>query len=105
ENDGAWIPRRHAPFIPLAFGIFIISAPAHADFGSCLASLRSAALADGISAATFDRATAGLRPDNDILNLEANQPEYKTPIWHYLAGLVDEERVSDGRAKMQQSRE
>ena len=28
------------------------------------------------------------------------QPEFKTPIWDYLAGLVDEERVNDGRAMM-----
>ena len=31
-----------------------------------------------------------------------NQPEFKTPIWDYLAALVDEERVQDGRAAMRQ---
>jgi len=28
------------------------------------------------------------------------QPEFKTPIWDYLAGLVVKERVNDGRAMM-----
>ncbi|MBV9635664.1 MAG: lytic murein transglycosylase [Methylobacteriaceae bacterium] len=76
--------------------------PARADFRSCLASLRSDALGKGISAATFDTATSGLEPDMDILKFEENQPEFKIPIWHYLAGLVDDERVADGKAKMRQ---
>lgn len=31
-----------------------------------------------------------------------NQPEFKLPIWDYLASLVDEERVADGRARLAQ---
>ena len=31
-----------------------------------------------------------------------NQPEFKTPIWDYLAALVDEEKVADGKAMMRQ---
>ena len=55
----------------------------------------------GVDAATFDKATQGLQPDNSIFALAEAQPEFKTPIWDYLAGLVDEERVADGRAMMQ----
>jgi lytic murein transglycosylase len=77
--------------------------PARADFRDCLASLRSAALADGITAATFEHATADLQPDMDLLKLEGNQPEFRIPIWHYLAGLVDDERVADGRAAIKQN--
>jgi lytic murein transglycosylase len=29
------------------------------------------------------------------------QPEFTTPVWDYVAGLVDEERVEEGRAMMQ----
>jgi lytic murein transglycosylase len=29
-----------------------------------------------------------------------HQPEFTTPIWDYLAGLVDEQRIADGRAKL-----
>jgi lytic murein transglycosylase len=36
-----------------------------------------------------------------VLELMNNQPEFKTPIWDYLAMLVDDERVQDGRAGMQ----
>ena len=35
-----------------------------------------------------------------VLEFEKQQPEFKTPIWDYVAGLVDEERVSDGKAAM-----
>src|SRR3954471_12027636 len=75
---------------------------AQADFRSCLSGLRSDAASKGVSGATFDAATAGLQPDLTILPLMDNQPEFKTPIWDYLAALVDDERVKDGRAAMQQ---
>jgi lytic murein transglycosylase len=35
-----------------------------------------------------------------VLDFETNQPEFKTPIWDYMAGLVDDERVTDGKAAM-----
>src|SRR3954468_20211331 len=75
---------------------------AEADFRSCLAELRGDAMAKGVSGSTFDAATSGLQPDLTILPLMDNQPEFKTPIWDYLAALVDDERVQDGRAAMQQ---
>ena len=75
---------------------------AHADFQSCLAGLRGAAAAKGVSGQTFDRLTQGIDANPDVLKAEAYQPEFKTAIWDYLAGLVDEERVQDGEAAMQQ---
>ncbi len=70
------------------------------SFEECLARLRPGILASGVDATTFDKATGGLRPDPGIFALAQAQPEFKTPIWDYLAGLVDEERVNDGRAMM-----
>jgi lytic murein transglycosylase len=35
-----------------------------------------------------------------VLDFQKDQPEFKTPIWDYLASLVDDERVADGKAKM-----
>jgi len=32
------------------------------------------------------------------------QPEFRTPIWDYLAGLVDQERVDDGKAMLAEHR-
>jgi lytic murein transglycosylase len=89
------------------FGIAValsatIPAAAQSDFRSCLAGLKGQAAAKGISGEAFDRATRGLEPDLKILELMDNQPEFKTPIWDYLAALVDEERVQDGKAAMRQ---
>jgi lytic murein transglycosylase len=77
-------------------------AAAQGDFRACLAGLRGEAAANGISGSTFDAATRGVEPDLTILDLMNNQPEFKTPIWDYLAALVDDERVQDGRAAMRQ---
>ena len=79
----------------------LAAAPGHAaDFQACLAGLRGSVQAAGVSAATFEAATRGLKPDPDVLGFLDAQPEFKTPIWDYLAGLVDDERVADGRAAM-----
>lgn len=77
-------------------------APAHADFSGCVEALRGPAAAKGVSARTFDQLTSGLQPNPDVLKAEAYQPEFKTAIWDYLAGLVDDERVADGQAAMGQ---
>ena len=82
-----------------------LATPARADFASCLASLRGPAAAKGVSGATFERLTAGLEPNPDIIKAEGYQPEFRTAIWDYLAGLVDEERVQDGEAGMAQYRQ
>lgn len=79
---------------------FATTASAQGDFGSCLSGLRSEAAGKGVSSATFDEATRSLQPDMKVLELMDNQPEFKTPIWDYLAMLVDDERVEDGRSAM-----
>lgn len=72
---------------------------AAADFSECLASLRATATAQGISAETFEAATTGMQP-GDVLHFQHEQPEFTVPVWDYLAGLVDDERVADGREMM-----
>jgi len=87
----------------LTGGALISLAPAAsaADaFAACLAQLRGPALKAGVSGATFDTQTAGLAPDMTVLDLLDAQPEFKTPIWDYMAALVDDERVADGQAGM-----
>lgn len=66
-------------------------------FAACLARLRPEAMAKGVSAATFDAQTAALAPDMAVIGFLDAQPEFVTPIWDYLAALVDDERVADGR--------
>lgn len=70
------------------------------SFAACLAQLRAPALKAGVSGATFDTYTANLAPDMAVIDLLDAQPEFKTPIWDYMAGLVDDERVADGKAGM-----
>ena len=76
------------------------ASPALADFSSCVGSLRADGARSGISRATLDTAFNGLEPDMKVLEFEKQQPEFKTPIWDYVDGLVDEERVADGKAAM-----
>ncbi len=83
-----------------AAALIALAAPARADFSSCVASLRADASAKGVSAATLEAAFGGLQPDMKVLEFETSQPEFKTPIWDYMAGLVDDERVADGRSAM-----
>src|SRR5687768_544216 len=78
---------------------FCAAAPALAnDFGACVGKLRKEAVAKGIAAQTFDTALSGIEADQTVLDALDRQPEFTTPIWDYLAGLVDEQRVADGRA-------
>jgi lytic murein transglycosylase len=73
---------------------------ARADFASCVGSLRADAARSGISAKTLDIAFNGLEPDPKVLDLQKQQPEFKTPVWDYVDGLVDDDRVADGKAAM-----
>jgi len=72
------------------------------DWSGCLSQLRSTALGKGIAAPTVDTAFAGLEPDAEVLRALEDQPEFRLSIWDYLAALVDEERVADGRARLAQ---
>jgi lytic murein transglycosylase len=55
-----------------------------------------------VSAATYKRLTHGLMPDMGVIDKLNFQPEFRTAIWDYLAGLVDDERVAEGQAKLAQ---
>ncbi|MEK6591872.1 MAG: lytic murein transglycosylase [Pseudomonadota bacterium] len=70
------------------------------DFNTCLGDLRREATGKGITTQTFDAAMRGIEPDQSVLEAMDNQPEFKTPIWDYLAALVDEQRIADGHAKL-----
>src|SRR5690606_30309851 len=76
------------------------SAAELATFRSCMGRLRGAAAGKGVDGASFDRLAAGLAPDMTVLPLLDQQPEFSTPIWDYLAALVDRERVDDGLAML-----
>lgn len=76
------------------------SNPARADaqFDACLARLAAPAQQAQVRADTYARLTRGLEPDMSVIEKLDYQPEFRMPIWDYLAGLVDEERVAEGQA-------
>ncbi|MBY4597157.1 lytic murein transglycosylase [bacterium BD-1] len=91
-----------SPRFALAFLLALAALPAAAgDLAPCLEGLRPQARAAGISDASW-RHLDGLDRDPSVLEALDYQPEFRTPIWDYLAGLVDEERVADGQARLQE---
>ena len=92
---------RHPYLVTCAALLIVTTMSAQAqDFKACVKALRGTAAANGITAQTFDTAMAGVEPDQSVLDSMDNQPEFTTPIWDYLAGLVDEQRIADGMAKL-----
>lgn len=81
--------------------LLFAAAPARAEWSSCLSGLRAAAAGAGVSQQTIASATNGLAP-NDAVSFMDKQPEFTTPVWDYVAGLVDEERVQEGRTMLRQ---
>jgi lytic murein transglycosylase len=66
-------------------------------FMACVARARVAAIAQGAPAGPALAATESvLAPDPEVIAASQVQPEFRMPIWDYLAGLVDDERVVDG---------
>jgi lytic murein transglycosylase len=67
------------------------------SFMACVERARVNAVAQGAPVAASRAATSGIMaPDPEVIAASQVQPEFRTPIWDYLAGLVDDERVADG---------
>ena len=92
--------RIHRTLLAASASLLALAAPARADFSSCVAALKADAAQKGVSRATLDAAFNGVTPDPKVLDFQKQQPEFTTPIWDYVAGLVDDERVADGKAAM-----
>ena len=75
------------------------------NFQQCISNLKTQALSRGVSSETYDRYTQNLIPDYSVIERLNYQPEFSTPIWDYLSGLVDDERVQAGQQKLQQHRD
>ncbi|QWF47190.1 lytic murein transglycosylase [Bordetella hinzii] len=96
--------------ILLAAAAVLAAGPVHAEptaaelatYRQCLADLRAKAPEAGVAAKNYDLYTDDLKPDMDVIGLLDVQPEFKTPIWDYMAGLVDAERIDDGRQGLEQ---
>jgi len=95
-------PKKPSPLPAPAVAVPAPAAPARPSsrdpkFDAYLAEARTAALAQGITAETFDAATAGIAPLPTIIAMNANQPEFTKPVWSYLDGAVSARRIADAR--------
>ena len=90
--------------LALGAGCLLSSVSAHPqpapDFDSCVHSLRAQLPKQPpVSVETFDRYTRGAEDLRPLIDRStATQPEFKLPVWDYLARLVDAQREADGRA-------
>ena len=73
---------------------------AAASLERCVASIKSAAIKAGVSKAIANKALGGVRFDEKAVRFSRSQPEYKTPIWDYMAFLVDDARIKTGKAML-----
>jgi glucose-6-phosphate 1-epimerase len=69
---------------------------------ACLDRLQPRAAKAGIPAGAFRDLTGRLEADPTVLAALNRQPEFRTPIWDYLAALVDEERIAQGRDRLRE---
>lgn len=58
---------------------------------------RGRALAQGISAATFDRAMTGVHFLPDVVSRDRKQDEFTKTIWNYLDKAVSDDRIAAGQ--------
>jgi lytic murein transglycosylase len=95
---------------PVAASLILVSvfygAVAHAqsqmDAATCLAKLRPAAPANGVSLANFDRFTQGATVLASTVAAAKAQPEGNETWWDYIAKTVDQQRIDEGRAVLAQ---
>jgi membrane-bound lytic murein transglycosylase B len=67
----------------------------NADFATWLQGMRQDALAQGISAATFDQAFAGVQPIPRVIELDQKQPELTLTFQEYIDRVVTQKRRDD----------
>jgi membrane-bound lytic murein transglycosylase B len=74
------------------------------SFQNFLAGLRAEARRAGISAATLERALAGIQPNQKVMERDRHQPEFTMTWAQYRALLITDQRIANGRAAYQQNR-
>jgi lytic murein transglycosylase len=78
---------------------------AEASLKSCVAGIERAAVRAGVSRGVAREAFAGFDFDELVLRQSRNQAEFDIPIWDYMAFLVDDERIADGRAMLERHKD
>ena len=70
-----------------------------------IAGFRERALAQGIDAATFDRAMIGLDYLPDVIDKDLHQIEFTKTIWEYLDKAVSDDRIAGGKRALAENRD
>jgi membrane-bound lytic murein transglycosylase B len=94
---------RHIRALAIALAIAFATGAGSAnpqDFSGWLNGVKDEARASGISEATISIALADISPLPRVIELDRNQPESTLRFEEYLARIVSEKRVQDGRALM-----
>ncbi|WP_172329690.1 lytic murein transglycosylase [Mangrovicoccus sp. HB161399] len=76
----------------------VVPVVANTGFARWISGFRSRAMAQGISARTFDRAFQGVEYNADVISRDRNQAEFARTLWDYLDSAVSDTRVANGRA-------
>lgn len=76
-----------------------VAQSASQPFEKWVASFRPRALARGVSAQTYDRVMAGLKPDISVYTAIRSQPEFREALWQYLFRRVSDWRIAVGRER------
>jgi lytic murein transglycosylase len=94
------IPGRSIPLVVLVAALGSPLAGANDEFRACVDELRGGAISAGIPKRVVDSALKGLEPDPGVLRAMERQPEFVTPVWDYLAALVNDERIAEGLLRL-----
>jgi membrane-bound lytic murein transglycosylase B len=92
------------PAVRMSAPVYDDPADRSPEFQKWIASFRSDALSQGITAATFDQAFANVKLSARVIELNENQPEFSRAIWDYMDSAVSSDRIEKGRAHMRKFR-
>lgn len=71
-------------------------------FQSWIKGFRKRAAAQGISAATLDRAFRGVTYDAEVIRRDRNQSEFTKTIWEYLDSAASDTRIRNGKTALRE---
>jgi lytic murein transglycosylase len=99
-----WLQGALANAVLLALGEPGSAQSARQTFAQWVTAFRTRALSHGVSAKTYDRVMAGLKPDTSVYALQHAQPEFHEQLWQYLNRRVSDWRIKAGRQAAQEQR-
>lgn len=82
----------------------IMTIASDAGFQDWIAGFRTRAAAQGVSAATLDRAFRGVTYNTYVIDKDRQQSEFTKTIWDYLDSAASDSRVANGKAALRGNR-